>query len=64
MTWRACREVKATAGNVLVVGHSGIGAESRGRARRHAPVTLGETDYDNLFIVIRDATLRMPIERR
>ncbi|MCA1560949.1 MAG: histidine phosphatase family protein [Acidobacteria bacterium] len=52
-------KLKATAGNALVVGHSGSVPKVVVALGVQTPVTLAETDYDNLFIVTRDATPRM-----
>ena len=52
-------KLKATAGNALVISHSGSVPKVVAALGIQAPVTLGEADYDNLFIVTRDATPRM-----
>ena len=52
-------ELKAARGNVLVVGHSntipqilnGLGVPGR--------ITIAESDYDNLFVVVRDPKPRL-----
>jgi len=43
--------VKATIGNVLVVGHSNTVPELIKALGVTTPVTVGDTEYDNLFIV-------------
>lgn len=52
-------KLKATPGNALVVGHSGSVPKVVAALGVQPPPTLAETDYDNLFIVTRDATPRM-----
>ena len=52
-------KLKATAGNALVIGHSGSVPKVVAALGVQAPVTLAEDDYDNLFIVTREATPRM-----
>jgi broad specificity phosphatase PhoE len=43
--------VKATVGNVLVVGHSNTVPELIKALGVTTPVTVGDTEFDNLFIV-------------
>jgi phosphohistidine phosphatase SixA len=45
--------------NVLVVGHSNTLPEIVKGLGVHEPVAIGEQDYDNLFIVVRDAAPRL-----
>jgi broad specificity phosphatase PhoE len=46
-------KVKAAQGNVLVVGHSNTVPEVIKQLGATDPVKLGESDYDDLFIVTR-----------
>jgi broad specificity phosphatase PhoE len=46
-------KVKAATGNVLVVGHSNTVGEVIKSLGVSDPVTLGDTDYDNLFVVVK-----------
>ena len=48
-------QVRKAAGNVLVVGHSNTVPELLKRLGV-TPVTIGDNDYDNLFIVVRPST--------
>ena len=48
-------KVKANQGNVLVVGHSNTIPELLTKLGIAETVTIPDTDYDNLFIVFRDA---------
>jgi phosphohistidine phosphatase SixA len=52
-------KLKATPGNALVISHSGSVPKVVAALGVQEPVTLAEGDYDNLFIVTRDATPRM-----
>jgi phosphohistidine phosphatase SixA len=49
------QQVRAAAGNVLVVGHSNTVPELLKQLGVKAPVTIGDSEYDNLFIVFRPA---------
>ena len=46
-------KVKASNGNVLVVGHSNTVGEVVSRLGVTDAVKVGDTDYDNLFVVVR-----------
>lgn len=49
------RQVRAAAGNVLVVGHSNTVPELLKRLGVSTSISIAETEYDNLFIVVRPA---------
>jgi len=51
--------LNAATGNVLVVGHSNTVPTVIKQLGVTAPVTIGESDYDNLFIVTTGAEPRM-----
>lgn len=46
-------KVKAATGNVLVVGHSNTVGDVIGRLGVAEPVKLDDTEYDNLFVVVK-----------
>jgi broad specificity phosphatase PhoE len=46
-------KVNGAAGNVLVVGHSNTVADVVSRLGVADTVTVGDNDYDNLFVVVR-----------
>ena len=46
-------KVKAAPGNVLVVGHSNTVADIVSRLGVTEKLTVGDNDYDNLFVVVR-----------
>ena len=46
-------KVRAAAGNVLIVGHANTVPDLLKRLGVKQPVTIGEDDYDNLFVVVR-----------
>ena len=48
-------KLKAATGKVLVVGHSNTVPEIMSGARRDAAVTIGDAEFDNLFIVVTGA---------
>lgn len=48
-------KLRAVRGNALVVGHSNTIPEILRMLGVSAPVTIGETDYDNLFVVVLSA---------
>jgi broad specificity phosphatase PhoE len=50
--------VKASSGNALIVGHSNTVPEIV-KALGGDPVTIAESDYDNLFIVAAAGSLRL-----
>ena len=45
-------KVKASTGNVLVVGHSNTVSDVITRLGVETPVKLSDTDFDNLFVVV------------
>lgn len=45
-------KLRASAGNVLVVGHSNTVPEILERLGDASPIELGEADYDNLFVIM------------
>lgn len=47
------QKLKSASGNALVVGHSNTVPETIAALGVRDPVTIGESDYDNLFIVVR-----------
>lgn len=49
------RQVRRVAGNVLIVGHTNTVPDLLKRLGVKAPVTIEESEYDNLFIVVRRA---------
>jgi phosphohistidine phosphatase SixA len=49
-------QVDKVAGHVLVVGHSNTVPELLKRLGVKAAVSIGEAEYDNLFVVVRHAT--------
>ena len=51
-------KLRSARGNVLVVGHSNTLPEIIQGLSVSAPVVIGETDYDNLFLVIRSTPPR------
>jgi hypothetical protein len=51
--------LNAATGNVLVVGHSNTVPAVIKQLGVTVPVTIGESDYDNLFIVTTGAEPRM-----
>jgi broad specificity phosphatase PhoE len=53
------RRVKATKGNVLVVGHSNSIPDLLKALGIATPVKIGDSDYDNLFIVERGASPKL-----
>jgi phosphohistidine phosphatase SixA len=46
-------KVKSAGGNVLVVGHSNSVPDVIGRLGVETPLKIADTEYDNLFIVVR-----------
>jgi broad specificity phosphatase PhoE len=44
--------IRSTNGNVLVVGHSNTLSQIMKALGISAPVTIGDADYDNLFVVV------------
>lgn len=49
------QQVRAATGNVLVVGHSNTVPELLQQLGVKTPVTIGDSEYDNLFVVVRPA---------
>lgn len=47
------KQVKSSKGNVLVVGHSNSVPDVIGGLGVKTPVTIGDDDFDNLFLVTR-----------
>lgn len=47
--------LRASSGNVLVVGHSNTIPEVIAGLGITTPIQIGENDYDNLFVVVRAA---------
>jgi broad specificity phosphatase PhoE len=45
-------QIRSTNGNVLVVGHSNTLSQIMKALGISAPVTIGDADYDNLFVVV------------
>jgi broad specificity phosphatase PhoE len=52
---RLVARVKADQGNVLIVGHSDTVPDLLKKLGVRATVTIADGDYDNLFVVFRDA---------
>jgi broad specificity phosphatase PhoE len=48
-------QVRKVSGNVLIVGHSNTVPDLLKRLGVKAPVSIAETEYDNLFVVVRRA---------
>lgn len=53
-TARLVAKLKASQGNVLVVGHSNSLPQIISALGVSSPMTIAETEYDNLFLVVRD----------
>jgi broad specificity phosphatase PhoE len=51
--------VHAASGNILVVGHSNTIPDMIRGFGVMAPVQIGENDFDNLFLLVRDPTSRL-----
>jgi phosphohistidine phosphatase SixA len=49
-------QVRRATGNVLVVGHSNTVPDLLTRLGVAEKVTIGDNDYDNVFLVIRSST--------
>ena len=49
----------ATSGNILVVGHSNTIPEVIRGFGVTTPIQIGENDFDNLFVLVRDPTPRL-----
>jgi broad specificity phosphatase PhoE len=47
------QKVRAAAGNVLVVGHSNTVPELLKQLGVNTPITIGENEYDSLFVIVR-----------
>jgi phosphohistidine phosphatase SixA len=52
-------KLKAATGNVLVVGHSNTVPEIIKSLGVSTPVTIGDTEFDNLFVLIPGASPRL-----
>ena len=53
------QQVKAATGNVLVVGHSNTVPDVIKALGVAEPVTIAESEFDNLFIVSRGELVRL-----
>jgi len=51
--------LRASSGNILVVGHSNTIPEIISGLGLPTPLQIGENDFDNLFLLLRDPTLRL-----
>jgi phosphohistidine phosphatase SixA len=49
-------QIRGAAGNVLVVGHSNTVPELLKQLGVTQPISIGDSEYDNLFVVVRPAT--------
>lgn len=49
-------QVRKVSGNVLIVGHSNTVPDLLKRLGVKAPVSIEESEYDNLFVVVRPAS--------
>ena len=49
-------QIRSAAGNALVVGHSNTVPEILKQLGITQPISIAETEYDNLFVVVRPAT--------
>ena len=58
-TGRLVAKLKASEGNLLVVGHSNTLPEIIGALGISSRVIIPESDYDNLFVVILDRSPHM-----
>jgi phosphohistidine phosphatase SixA len=52
-------QLKAATGNVLVVGHSNTVPEIIKAVGVSTPITIGDTEFDNLFVVIPGSPARL-----
>jgi phosphohistidine phosphatase SixA len=49
------QQVRAAGGNVLVVGHSNTVPELLKQLGVKTPITIADSEYDNLFVIVRPA---------
>jgi len=49
-------QIRSAAGNVLVVGHSNTVPDILKQLGVTQPITIADSEYDNLFVVVRPAT--------
>ncbi len=52
-------KLKNTAGNVLIIGHSNTLPEIVKALGVSTPITIGEQEYDNLFVIVGDPLPRI-----
>ena len=50
------QQVRAAAGNVLIVGHSNTLPDVLKQLGVKTPIAIAESEFDNLFVVVRPAT--------
>jgi phosphohistidine phosphatase SixA len=56
-------KARAAAGNVLIVGHSNTVPDVLRRLGVRGDITIGDMEFDNLFVVVRPATGRPTLVR-
>jgi broad specificity phosphatase PhoE len=56
-------KIKSTPGNVLIVGHSNTVPDLLKKLGVAETVTIGDNDYDNLFVVVRGAAGKATLVR-